>query len=477
MGLKNNKVLPETQTGQGKSAKNWKTTSRGIVFEKRSCLISKKAKLIAVLFGFAVAGCIIGGLYIGGVFSNAPRLADNMEGEADFSSEDGSKEIYNLKIDFNKGIIQLTLLQEIHPGQGRHRRDLNSEENVALNMTKIVVQDYKNKKKYFIIPGKNSTTKCLKSDLKGEMIPRDLLKHAKNEKIPDDLKRKILLRLRFGDNSQADVLVPANNESQNIVYKGSDWNMTMHDRKANEFNLTDVSKMECFDYKEESNVIQKEFYVSKQAKYILENLSELPREEIERISNSLNLSSTTAPSQQTNHIRQRRGILDSLTKWSHGNWCGAYTGGYENHCKKQKGVCRAPYTKVHDQCKQCCPVVDEIDGHCMEHDRCLMEHGPGPSACLPQGNRCICDFNLYLGAVKSATMCSKSGQSDCASASRTISIVFSSLLSCWFPTKVCFNGLKVQCGCSACSCPSVKTVKTCISFKFCVPFGSGKVHW
>ena len=34
--------------------------------------------------------------------------------------------------------------------------------------------------------------------------------------IPDDLKRKILLRLRFGDNSEADVLVPANNESQNV---------------------------------------------------------------------------------------------------------------------------------------------------------------------------------------------------------------------------------------------------------------------
>ena len=65
-------------------------------------------------------------------------------GEADFTSKDGSKEIYNLKIDFNKEIIQLTLLQEFHQGQGRHRRDLSSEENLALNMTKIVVQDYKN---------------------------------------------------------------------------------------------------------------------------------------------------------------------------------------------------------------------------------------------------------------------------------------------------------------------------------------------
>ena len=52
----------------------------GIVFEKSSCLASKKAKLIAVLFGFAVAGCIVGGLYIGGVFSDAPSFADNIEG-------------------------------------------------------------------------------------------------------------------------------------------------------------------------------------------------------------------------------------------------------------------------------------------------------------------------------------------------------------------------------------------------------------
>ena len=49
-----------------------------------------------------------------------------------------------MKIDFNKEIIQLTLLQEFHQGQGRQRRDLNSEENLALNLTKIVVQDYKN---------------------------------------------------------------------------------------------------------------------------------------------------------------------------------------------------------------------------------------------------------------------------------------------------------------------------------------------
>ena len=41
----------------------------------------------------------------------------------------------------------------------------------------------------------------------------------------------------------------------------------MHDRKTKDFNLTDVSKMECFDYKEDSNLIQKEFYESEQSKY------------------------------------------------------------------------------------------------------------------------------------------------------------------------------------------------------------------
>ena len=66
--------------------------------------------------------------------------------------------------------------------------------------------------------------------------------------------------------------------------------------------------------------------------------------------------------------RKRRSILDKLSKWSHGNWCGAYTGGYENHCKKT-GHCRPPYDKVHASCKECNPVKDGLDAACMEHDR------------------------------------------------------------------------------------------------------------
>ena len=69
------------------------------------------------------------------------------------------------------------------------------------------------------------------------------------------------------------------------------------------------------------------------------------------------------------HNRKRRDIMEKLTRWSHGNWCGAYTGGYENHCRRAQGVCKAPYDKVHDECKRCNPVVDPVDAHCMEHDR------------------------------------------------------------------------------------------------------------
>ena len=109
--------------------------------------------------------------------------------------------------------------------------------------------------------------------------------------------------------------------------------------------------------------------------------------------------------------------------------------------------------------------------------RCLLEHGPGPKACFPQGNRCSCDFQLVLGAAISAMKCGLSGKSECVKAAASITVLFSSVLSCWFPTKICFPSVKVVCRCSACSCPSLKTVKICVPFKFCVPFGSGKVYW
>ncbi len=38
-------------------------------------------------------------------------------------------------------------------------------------------------KRYLVIPGKNSTTKCIRTDMKGDMIPQDLLKRAKSEKV------------------------------------------------------------------------------------------------------------------------------------------------------------------------------------------------------------------------------------------------------------------------------------------------------
>ena len=50
------------------------------MFEKGRCQLDKKAKLFAVIFGFALAGCLIGALYFAGVFNEAPEFADALEG-------------------------------------------------------------------------------------------------------------------------------------------------------------------------------------------------------------------------------------------------------------------------------------------------------------------------------------------------------------------------------------------------------------
>ena len=50
------------------------------MFEKETCRLTKKSKIAAIFFGFAMAGCLVGGLYLGGVFSCAPELADALEG-------------------------------------------------------------------------------------------------------------------------------------------------------------------------------------------------------------------------------------------------------------------------------------------------------------------------------------------------------------------------------------------------------------
>ena len=101
---------------------------------------------------------------------------------------------------------------------------------------------------------------------------------------------------------------------------------------------------------------------------VVDNLSELQQEKLKAISASLSITNITLGN-ALNHTRRRRNIVSNLSKWSHGNWCGAYTGGYENHCRKIKGVCKAPYETVDDKCKECNPVIDQVDAYCMEHDR------------------------------------------------------------------------------------------------------------
>ena len=98
---------------------------------------------------------------------------------------------------------------------------------------------------------------------------------------------------------------------------------------------------------------------------VLDNINEDQAVQVQEFIRHLNATNAT-----TAHLgRMRRSIMDKFTRWSHGNWCGAYTGGFENHCKHARGVCKAPYDKVSEACKNCNPAIDGIDEHCMEHDR------------------------------------------------------------------------------------------------------------
>ena len=49
-----------------------------------------------------------------------------------------------MKVDFDKKIIQLSFLKEMHDGTKRGRRDVNSVENHGPQIKKIVVQDFGN---------------------------------------------------------------------------------------------------------------------------------------------------------------------------------------------------------------------------------------------------------------------------------------------------------------------------------------------
>ena len=67
-----------------------------------------------------------------------------LPGEADIVASDGGMEIYNIKIDSKRQMIQLSLIRQLSSSkESRQRRSAQDNNDVQLNVTKIVLQDFK----------------------------------------------------------------------------------------------------------------------------------------------------------------------------------------------------------------------------------------------------------------------------------------------------------------------------------------------
>ena len=84
-------------------------------------------------------------LYLAGAFTSFPELPRLMEGEVELPSDTGHTQIYHVDADFDRKIVQLTLISPgthsyVPPRPGRR---LLSHSNVSLDHTpRVVVQDY-----------------------------------------------------------------------------------------------------------------------------------------------------------------------------------------------------------------------------------------------------------------------------------------------------------------------------------------------
>jgi hypothetical protein len=153
----------------------------------------------------------------------------------------------------------------------------------------------------------------------------------------------------------------------------------------------------------------------------------------------------------------------------YGRWCGSANDGFKD------GLC-SPHRS--GECWRKRPPIDRVDAACFYHDRCLQYH-PTPrwtspyGLCLPQGNRCMCDFKFVWQLYWAERFFCRTAA--CHVAGNVIPMIFQ-LLSCWFPLKICFWVPHFRCGCRSCSCPRFGWRRVCINLgPWCVPFGSGKV--
>lgn len=485
-------------TIQDQEKREGTTLERQVEIKQKKCLSTAASRKTAAFIGIALALVAILSAYVAGKFDSYPDLPEIMEGEATFTTDDGEGEHFHIMIDYKKKVIQLTSFYDLETfSSSVGRRLMSFEENktangTAFNGTKIVIQDFITQRKYFIVPenGK-STTKCIYTDLEGEMIPRHLLKHA-------------TLKSESVDGNMTHILFQVDNDTDVDVYRAKGRygkiyeiflhlpNGTVHMRsKEQEMNFTDYKRLNCYRYIEENDTIEESFYHSNDSKLYQESIAS-PDPWIDKNLRRMKSFNKTQFENETKSLfndteashppimsRRRRGIgwRNGFIDWWYANWCGPYQGGYtDNPNRSCKPLCDRTTSYVNQDCRNCLPPLDTLDDACMEHDRCIIDvtknEGDGPWWCQPIGNPCRCDTPFVWRAFRQIFSCSSSS---CRIHAFQVFYAFFNLLSCWFPIKLCFPWIKFVCRCKWCSCPIIEIHWRCIVFKMCAFFLSGIV--
>lgn len=471
------------------------TADHQVELKQKKCLSTRAVRTAAVLVGIFLAAIAVLSAYAAGAFDSNPDLPEIMEGEATFTADDGKGEVYHIMIDYKRKLVQLTSLNDLAASpQLFGRRLMSLEENktangTRINATKIVIQDYNARRKYFIVPEHgNSTTKCIYTDLEGDMIPRHLLKHA-------------TLKSESVEGNMTHILFQVDNDTDVDVYRAKGYNGKIYEvylhlpngsihmrSREKEMNFTDYKQLNCYRYIEENDTIEEAFHRSNDSKLYQEstesadpetektiqetssNLTQLLNQSTSFSNESLaNQLSMTSRRRRRREIGWRGGSLD----WWYGNWCGPYQGGYNRYPKSScNGVCWRTTSHVNSACRRCLPTKDGLDEACMEHDRCVIHHGRGPWWCQLIGNPCKCDSPFVWRAFYQIWRCPSLS---CRFHALQVYLTFKHLLSCWYPVRICFPWIRITCGCKWCTCPRVYIYWQCIEFKRCAFFGSGEV--
>ncbi|PFX29634.1 hypothetical protein AWC38_SpisGene5595 [Stylophora pistillata] len=322
--------------------------------KQKKCLSTRAVRIAAVLVGISLAAVAVLSAYAAGAFDSNPDLPEIMEGEATLTTDDGKGEVFHVMIDYKRKLIQLTSLNDPAASpQLFGRRLMSFEENktangTRINATKIVLQDYNAKTKYFIVPEHgNSTTKCIYTNLEGDMIPRHLLKHA-------------TLKSESVEGNTTHSLYQVENDTDVDVYRAKGYNGKIYEvylhlpngsihmrSKEKEMNFTDYKHLNCYRYIEENDTIEEAFHRSNDSKLYQEStrssdpeLEKNIQETSSNLTQLLNQMTSFGNESLANQLpmisrRRRRGIgwRGGSLDWWYGNWCGGYQGGYTRYPK------------------------------------------------------------------------------------------------------------------------------------------------